>query len=668
MKKLITGIIITVFLMGMLPTVSFAKTTAVTSQESFQQALEDAQDGDIIQIFSSLSLTETIEIPAVKLTIQFVGTITSTADTMFKIANGAELSFYCMGTITPAANSTIFDNYGSLALLMPFGTLGAEGITIANNKESATMAIPSGGNYRGHILADSTATVTIAALGEPTFSPKPDNRFLASGHTFEDADNDGIYDIINHNIVEFQYRKSITLEQTEQYLSLQEAADREAYVIENNYYTVESQKIKHQLLLDYEGDVEYTEDITRYIYLNGQTVTGDIIVSDGVLIIDHGNSSAPVGTIDGDIRVKAAAALTVNAGVIKSITLESGASVTTAAGTVTNECDFDITIVIEIDDQGIVLTMPGKPDGLDYEVVNYKINGEDALYELNQEITLTEDISIAPVKKCKVTYIADGVEIQTIYVDIGANATAPQIPTKSGYDEVTPTWDNNGENITKNTVINAIYTKNEPGEYEETTPDTNVGNGGIEEDIDGLKNAVPFEDEELQEVENGKDVEIWLMLTDITDTVPPADKELVEEVIQDNAVAIYIDANLFKKIGENEPVKVTQLNKSITIKMIVPEEYRNSNKDITREFFIVRVHNGDAEILDTDYNPETHEISFTTDKFSTYALTYKDTSNIVSPETGDISNVGTWVTLNITSAMLLVFTAVISKKAYKKEA
>ena len=38
----------------------------------------------------------------------------------------------------------------------------------------------------------------------------------------------------------------------------------------------------------------------------------------------------------------------------------------------------------------------------------------------------------------------------------------PSIPTKKGYDETAPTWDNDGTNITKNTVITAIYTPNAP--------------------------------------------------------------------------------------------------------------------------------------------------------------------------------------------------------------
>ena len=72
-----------------------------------------------------------------------------------------------------------------------------------------------------------------------------------------------------------------------------------------------------------------------------------------------------------------------------------------------------------------------------------------------------------------VTYKADGQIVGKVTVEHGKNATAPEIPAKEGYNETAPKWDKDGKNITADTEINAVYTKNQPGEYADVTPDTN---------------------------------------------------------------------------------------------------------------------------------------------------------------------------------------------------
>ena len=61
-------------------------------------------------------------------------------------------------------------------------------------------------------------------------------------------------------------------------------------------------------------------------------------------------------------------------------------------------------------------------------------------------------------KTYTVTYKADGVVVgQVQTVKHGENATAPAVPEKSGYTGV---WESDGKNITADTVINAVYTRN----------------------------------------------------------------------------------------------------------------------------------------------------------------------------------------------------------------
>ena len=86
--------------------------------------------------------------------------------------------------------------------------------------------------------------------------------------------------------------------------------------------------------------------------------------------------------------------------------------------------------------------------------------------------------------------------------------------------------------------------------------------------------------------------------------------------------AKYFDITLYKKVGDADPVKVTDLgDKSITIRMSVPEDMKNKDGDKTRTFFMVRMHSGEAAVLTRTPN---EELVFNTNLFSTYAICFND--------------------------------------------
>ena len=116
--------------------------------------------------------------------------------------------------------------------------------------------------------------------------------------------------------------------------------------------------------------------------------------------------------------------------------------------------------------------------------------------------------------------------------------------------------------------------------------------------------------------------------------LPEEDKDLIANEIKDKEVAVYLDLTLFKQIGDREPKKVPNTKGSVTIAFQVPEELKNQDASISRTYKVVRVHEGETTILDAVYNEATGEISFETDRFSTYALIYEDVEVSV-PDTGD---------------------------------
>lgn len=209
-----------------------------------------------------------------------------------------------------------------------------------------------------------------------------------------------------------------------------------------------------------------------------------------------------------------------------------------------------------------------------------------------------------------------------------------------------------------------------------TVPANNAGNADLAGDSKALANAVLTEDDK-EEVANGADAKIYLEVEDITDSVPEADKALVEEAKGAAQVGMYLDVTLWKQIGSAHPVAVENTNGTVTITFTVPASLRNTDPAIDRTYQIIRVHDGKAEILACSYDKNSGIITFTTDKFSTYALVYtdkkvevpdpapgtgedkpgngsqnKDDGKDNAPQTGDATNV-----FPMAAACVLTFTA-----------
>jgi hypothetical protein len=87
---------------------------------------------------------------------------------------------------------------------------------------------------------------------------------------------------------------------------------------------------------------------------------------------------------------------------------------------------------------------------------------------------------------------------------------------------------------------------------------------------------------------------------------------------------LFIDLTLYKQVGSQEQTKVTETKDKISISIEIPEELRNTSEVRIREFYVLRVHNGEVSRIEGTYDPVTHLFTFETDRFSTYALAYQD--------------------------------------------
>ncbi|MBO7179743.1 MAG: hypothetical protein J6V78_05325, partial [Clostridia bacterium] len=163
------------------------------------------------------------------------------------------------------------------------------------------------------------------------------------------------------------------------------------------------------------------------------------------------------------------------------------------------------------------------------------------------------------------------------------------------------------------------------GDFKNTTePEINDLNADLDNDSNELIGIIPLEKTEKEHVAKSEDVKVYLEVSNITKTITEEAKELIETEVKDKKIAVYLDINLFKQIGEREPKKVPNTKGLVTITFKVPSNLVNTDNSVTRKYQVVRVHEGKVSIIDVVYDETTGMISFETDKFSTYAIVYKD--------------------------------------------
>ena len=125
---------------------------------------------------------------------------------------------------------------------------------------------------------------------------------------------------------------------------------------------------------------------------------------------------------------------------------------------------------------------------------------------------------------------------------------------------------------------------------------------------------------EVSDAEKTAGVNVWLDVQDGTATVPETDKSIILSNAGDYEVGQYLDINLFKKVGDNDPVKVSETNGKVKVSIVIPASLRKDG----RTFRILKVHNGEPSVIDGTYDASTSIFTFETDSFSSYAIAYKD--------------------------------------------
>ena len=169
--------------------------------------------------------------------------------------------------------------------------------------------------------------------------------------------------------------------------------------------------------------------------------------------------------------------------------------------------------------------------------------------------------------------------------------------------------------------------------------DERVPETGLVDSTEDIINAVLTEDEAKQ-AEDGVKVDIALTVKDKSSNLTEDEKKLINSNIKDNqAAGCILDIQLQKIIGSQKS-DVYELNSAINIKIKLNADLINNDSSKTRKYSVIRIHNGVSDILSAAFDKATGELTFATDRFSTYIVVYEDVANSNTEDKSNVSGNG----------------------------
>ena len=134
--------------------------------------------------------------------------------------------------------------------------------------------------------------------------------------------------------------------------------------------------------------------------------------------------------------------------------------------------------------------------------------------------------------------------------------------------------------------------------------------------------------DELAQIADGASVDIVLTVKEAN--VPDEVKTAMAQAAKDYTIGQYLDISLFKYMTVNGSqqagVALHTTKDVLTISVVVPDALINTNSAVIRTYYIVRNHEGTITVLDAAFDAANKTLTFKTDRFSDYAIAYKDTA------------------------------------------
>lgn len=168
----------------------------------------------------------------------------------------------------------------------------------------------------------------------------------------------------------------------------------------------------------------------------------------------------------------------------------------------------------------------------------------------------------------------------------------------------------------------------------EITQDAPIASGGIYNTKKELLDAPGiFSEAEKTAIAEGKEAKVWVEITktDLAEEEKAAFEQEAKKTAGENARLVYFSAELFRQIGESVE-RISEPGAKIRLTIRIPDELVNTDSTISREYLILRMHDGELTVLNGSFDKDTREYTFETDKFSDYAIVCKDTRIETKPD------------------------------------
>ena len=143
-----------------------------------------------------------------------------------------------------------------------------------------------------------------------------------------------------------------------------------------------------------------------------------------------------------------------------------------------------------------------------------------------------------------------------------------------------------------------------------------------------------FPESDKTRINNGSGAKVWLEINHVNNLDPDWQNLInteIEKTVGKNADRILFDIDLYRQLAGENRALITDPGINMNIRIKIPDKMINNQPYTIRDYKILRLHKDSAtnqatvDILDPVFNSSTNELTFKSDKFSIYVLTYKDT-------------------------------------------
>ncbi len=255
---------------------------------------------------------------------------------------------------------------------------------------------------------------------------------------------------------------------------------------------------------------------------------------------------------------------------------------------------------------------------------SYDIENADKIWLAGAGIAPTEDNAFVVMFNVKNGYSAPKKEDLT--VTVGGVKTSEftyevSVDSETGVSSGHICIDSN--HVTGDVTISGKCVKNEVEAKVEGNAPKTVVEGTQEE----LNNKVALTEEEIN-----AGATVYLTVND-SKSVKEEDKTLVNNNLSGNTLGEILNISLVKEVNSN--TSLVQPKSELKISVDLKDSLVNKDTSVERTYSVIRVHDGETTILPATYDETTKKVTFSTDKFSTYAIVYKDTKK---KETSNTNN------------------------------